>query len=87
MKLNVKSTFEMLTVGFGESAMSRIQVQLWYKRFKEDRKDYDIETKAFAMIEEIKEKWKQKLLALPKCFEDWEKCWHKCIISKAGYFK
>ena len=25
----------MLTVAFGESTMSRTQVQLWYKRFKE----------------------------------------------------
>ena len=29
----------MLTVAFGESTMSRTQVQLWYKRFKELRKD------------------------------------------------
>ena len=28
-------TFEMLTVAFGESTMSRTQVQLWYNRFKE----------------------------------------------------
>ena len=27
----------MLTVTFGESAMSRIQIQLWYNRFKENR--------------------------------------------------
>ena len=40
---------------------------------------------------EIKEKSKQKLLAIPKsafqnCFEDWKKRWHKCIISKRGCF-
>ena len=29
----------MMTVAFGESAMSRTQVQFWYYRFKEDRKD------------------------------------------------
>ena len=29
----------MLTVEFGESAMSRTQVQLWYKRFTEGRED------------------------------------------------
>ena len=29
----------MLTVTFGESAMSRTQVQLWYIRFKEGRED------------------------------------------------
>ena len=30
-------TFEMLTVVFDESTMSRTQVHLWYKRFKEGR--------------------------------------------------
>ena len=30
-------TFEMLTVTFGKSAMSRTKVQLWYNRFKEGR--------------------------------------------------
>ena len=29
----------MLTVAFGESTMSTTQVQLWYNRFKEGRKD------------------------------------------------
>ena len=29
----------MLTVSFGESTMSRTQVQLWYNRFKEGRED------------------------------------------------
>ena len=43
-------------------------------------------------IEEIKEKSKQDLLALPKsafqkCFQDWKKRWHKCIISEGGYFE
>ena len=32
-------TFEMSTVAFGESTMSRTQVQLWYNRFREDRED------------------------------------------------
>ena len=41
--------------------------------------------KRFDTMEEIKAKSKQKLLAIPesafrKCFEDWKKCWHKCII-------
>ena len=48
--------------------------------------------KRFAMIEEIKEKLKQNLVAMPKrsfhkCFEGWKKCWHKCIISEGGYFQ
>ena len=29
----------MLTVAFGDSTMSRIQVQLWYNRFNEGRED------------------------------------------------
>ena len=29
----------MLTAAFGESAMSRTQVQVWYNRFKEGRED------------------------------------------------
>ena len=32
-------TFEMFTVAFDESTMSKIQVQLWYNRFKEGRED------------------------------------------------
>ena len=32
-------TFEMLTVTFGESTMSRTQVQLWYNWFKEGREN------------------------------------------------
>ena len=48
--------------------------------------------KRCATIEEIKEKSKQELLALPKSafqkyFEDWNKRWHKCNISKGGYFE
>ena len=48
--------------------------------------------KRFPTIGEIKEKSKQELLAIPKsvfqkCFEDWKKRWHKCIISEGGYFE
>ena len=43
--------------------------------------------KRFAMIEEIKEQSKQELLPIPKssfqkCFENWKKRWHMCIISE-----
>ena len=42
MKLKNANTLEMLTVGLGDSSMSRTQVQLWYNRFKECREDvYD----------------------------------------------
>ena len=37
--------FEMLTAAFGESTMSRTQVQLWYNRFKEDREDVNDDTR------------------------------------------
>ena len=36
--------FEMLSVAFGEPIMSRTQVQLWYNRFKESRKDINDDT-------------------------------------------
>ena len=46
----------------------------------------------FAMIEEIKEKSTQELLAIlessfQKCFENWKKRWHKCIISEGDTLK
>ena len=31
----------MLTVTFGESTMSRTQVQLWHKRFQEGQEDFN----------------------------------------------
>ena len=47
--------------------------------------------KRFARIREIKEKSKQKPKTIPsafqKCFEDWKKRLHKCIISEGGYFE
>ena len=39
VKNEIKCTFEMLTVVFDESTMSRTQVQLWYNRFKEGREN------------------------------------------------
>ena len=35
-------TFEMLTMAFFESTMSKTQVQLWYNRFKEGREGVKI---------------------------------------------
>ena len=34
-EIKCKRTFEILTLAFGESTMSRTQVQLWYNRFTE----------------------------------------------------
>ena len=46
----------------------------------------------FATIEEIKTASLEELKTIPKsayekCFENWKKRWHKCIISKGHYFK
>ena len=46
----------------------------------------------YAMIEEIKAASKEELNKITKkdflkCFEDWKKRWHKCIISDGDYFK
>ena len=38
-EIKCAKTFEMLTVAFGESTMSRTQAQLWYNRFKEGGED------------------------------------------------
>ena len=43
-EIKCERTFEMLTVIFGESTMSRTQVQLLYNRFKEDREDVNDDT-------------------------------------------
>lgn len=48
--------------------------------------------KRFATIDEIKSESKNELMAIPKsafqkCFEDWKKRWHKCIISEGDYFE
>ena len=46
----------------------------------------------FATIEEIKTESLRELKDIPKsayqkCFEDWKKRWHKCIISEGDYFE
>ena len=43
-------------------------------------------------IEEVQAKSKKALKAIPenefnKCFDDWKKRWHKCIISGGDYFE
>ena len=38
-EIECEKTFDMLTVAFGESIMSKQQVQLWYNRYKEGRED------------------------------------------------
>ena len=44
----------------------------------------------FTAIDDIKTASLKELKAIPKfekCFEDWEKRWHKCIISNGDYFE
>ena len=46
----------------------------------------------FATIDEIKTKSLREIKNIPKsacqkCFEDWKKRWHKCIISEGDYFE
>ena len=60
---------------------------------------YDIETKAQssqwkAFCYDLGDKRKIEIKAFgytnktfQKYFEDWKKCWHKCIISEVGYFE
>ena len=38
-------TFEMFTVMFGESTLSRKQVQLWYNQFKEMKKKMNLDNR------------------------------------------
>ena len=45
-EIKCANTFEMLTVAFGNFAMSRTQVQSWYKRFKEGREDVNGDARA-----------------------------------------
>ena len=46
----------------------------------------------FTAIDDIKSGSLKDLKAIPKiefekCFEDWKKRWHKCIISNGDYFE
>ena len=46
----------------------------------------------FSTIEEIKTVSLKELKAIPqsdyqKCFDDWKKRWHRCIISNGDYFE
>ena len=46
----------------------------------------------FTAIDDIKSASLKELKAMPKIefekfFEDWKKCWHKCIISNGDYIK
>ena len=49
-------------------------------------------TEIYKTIEQIKTASLEELKAIPKsayekCFEDWKKRWHKCIVSEGDYFQ
>ena len=58
--------------------------------------DYDVDTKAqssqWKLPHKARPKSKEELNKIKKnvflkCFEDWKKLWHKCIISGGDYFE
>ena len=51
-----------------------------------------LKSRRFTAIDDIKSASLKELKAIPKiefkkCFEDWKKRWHKCIISNGDYFE
>jgi hypothetical protein len=46
----------------------------------------------FTCIDDIKSASLNEPKAVPEiefeeCFKDWQKCWHKCIVSNRDYFE
>ena len=63
-----------------------------YDFFVFPRLERPMKGRRFATIEEIKTESLRELKDIPKsvyqkCFEDWKKRWHKCIISEGDYFE
>ena len=61
--------------------MSQKNVYKWYKDFKEGRErvdDLERPGRPPTSTDEIE---------FNKCFDDWKKRWHKCIISGGDYFE
>ncbi|KYN16157.1 hypothetical protein ALC57_11589 [Trachymyrmex cornetzi] len=86
--IKCSKTLEMLTVAYGESTLSK-GLQLVTKHGKLKR---PMKGRRFATIEEIKAASLEELKAIPKsafqkCFDDWKKRWHKCIVSERDYFE
>ena len=51
-----------------------------------------LKDRRFTAIDDFKSASLKELKAIPKiefekCFEDWKKRWHKCIISHGDYFE
>ncbi|KYN14915.1 hypothetical protein ALC57_12869, partial [Trachymyrmex cornetzi] len=83
--IKCSKTLEMLTVAYGESTLSKLVTK--HGKLKRPMKG-----RRFATIEEIKAASLEELKAIPKsafqkCFDDWKKRWHKCIVSQGDYFE
>ena len=55
-------TFEILAAAFGESTMSRTQVQLWCNQFKEGREDVNVDAPSTPTTDENIEAVKKMIL-------------------------
>ena len=75
----------MLTVAYGECTLSKKNVYKWYKLFQEGREN--VKKKMLIKTASLKEFKDIPKSAFQKCFEDWKKRWHKCIISEGDYFE
>ncbi|KAG5339773.1 GVQW3 protein, partial [Acromyrmex heyeri] len=98
-KIKCADVFRMLTVAYGEATLDRSNVYRWYKMFSEGREDVNDEERAGrpststtsnlpetpGFVEEQKLTFSKNDFL--KCFEDWKKRWHKCIISDGDYFE
>ena len=74
-------TFKMLTVAFGESTMSRTQVQLWYDRFKEGRE--------YANVNKMSKQWKieavKKIISDNHYLRDCWWCWRIVRLKPSNF--
>ncbi|KYN10206.1 hypothetical protein ALC57_17658 [Trachymyrmex cornetzi] len=96
--IKCSKTLEMLIVAYGESTLSKkmfINGISYSKRaevMKHGKLKRPMKGRRFATIEEIKAASLEELKAIPKsafqkCFDDWKKRWHKCIISEGDNFE
>ncbi|KYN14538.1 hypothetical protein ALC57_13259, partial [Trachymyrmex cornetzi] len=95
--IKCSKTLEMLTVAYGESTLSKCQRNSFQNcliliRSSVAKLKRPMKGRRFATIEEIKAASLEELKAIPKsafqkCFDDWKKRWHKCIVSEGDYFE
>ena len=58
-----------------------------FPRLKRSMKERLFATNEKIKTESLRELKDIRKSAYQKCFENWKKCWHKCIISKGDYFE